>query len=415
MRTFPCLKGNIGDWSYYLTTMRLAELVKYVGFAEQIFPRQDLDQIMQRDLTKRSVDISNYLLKNEQRFLPALLVAAVGGEPKFVPASFGDEGVYSFADGKLGFLRFDGSESYYVLDGQHRLAAIKDALKQDAEKLSKDEASIILVWHTNDEDGRKRARRLFTTVNRYARKTTKTEDLVFDEDNPVDIYTRRMVREHPFFKERTKVTNLARQGEFKLTNSEALRPEDKYDDSFLFALITLRRLNEVLLKKCFLDEKTEPQVLPDFDVLEEGYSILLERWTELINRVEPWTLLRDDPNRRLNDWRRRDGGHPLVRPIAIVAFVTAAARLFDTDQPRQNLQLVANYFADLTIFPWRGLLWKEERGGMHDGQARRRAAEMVYSYYLTGLPEKNEVVQAWQRATGREIPAELVDRNIVVP
>ena len=393
--------------------MKLAELVKYVAFAEEVFPRQDLDQIMQRELTKRSADIANYLIKNDQRFMPALLVAAVGGEPKFVPASFGDDG-YAFAEGKLGFLRFDGSESYYVLDGQHRLAAIHDALRREPEKLSKDEASVILVWHKNDDDGRKRARRLFTTVNRYARKTTKTEDLVFDEDNPVDIYTRRLVREHAFLKERTKVTNLARQGEFKLSQSEALRSEDKYDNNFLFAMLTLRRLNDALLKKSFTEVKTEPQVLPEFDVLEEGYSILLERWAELIERVEPWKLLRDNPNQRLNDLRRKDGGHPLVRPIAIVAFVSAAARLFDSDGPKDNLNKVSKYFDDLTAFPWRGLLWKEEKGGMHDGQVRRRATELLYAYYLTGQPEKDDVTQAWEGATGREIPAELVDRNIVL-
>ena len=413
MRTFACLKGKMGDWTYYVTTMRMAELVNYVSFAEEIFPRNDLDQVMQRELTTRSSDISNYLLNNEQRFMGALIVAAVGGEPKFVPVSFGEEAVFSFADGRLGFLRFDGSEKYYALDGQHRLAAIKEALLRDPDKLAKDEVSLILIWHEDSDDGRKRARRLFTTVNRYAKKTSKTDDLTFDEDSPVDIYTRRLVREHPFFKERTKVTNLAKQGEFKITQSESMRPEDRYDRGFLMAVLTLKRCNQILLDVSFLKTKTQQQVLPEFEVLEEGYTLLLNRWQTLIERVHPWEELRGDTNKSLDLTRRKDGGHPLVRPIAIIAFIEAATRLLDEDGPLDNLNKVSEYFDDITLFPWKGLLWKEE-GGMHDGQARRKAAEAIFSYYLVGKPEKVEAERLWKSATGREMASELIERTVVV-
>lgn len=413
MRSFACIKAKIGDWDYYITTMRLGELIKYVSFAEQIFPRADLDQVMQRELTKRSADIAHYLLNNEQRFLGALIVAAVGGEPKFAPLSFGEESFYEFAEGKLGFLRFDGTESYYVLDGQHRLAAIKDALSRDEGKLAKDEVSLILISHKNDEEGRKRARRLFTTVNRYAKKTSKTDDLTFDEDSPADIYTRRLVREHEFFKERTKVTNLARQGEFKITQSEALKPEEKYDHNFLLAVLTLKRCNHILLDECFLKPRTQSQVLPDFETLEAGYAMLVERWKLLVENVEPWKFLRDNPQSNLDQVRRKDGGHVLARPIAIVAFVSAATRLFDSNGPQANIAKVVNYFQDLAQAPWRGLLWKDE-GGMHDGQARRKAAEIIFSYYLTGDPGKEEAAKQWRSATGREIPSSLPDRDTVL-
>jgi len=411
MKTFPCIKGKMGDWAYYLTSMRVTELVNYVKFADQLFPRDDLDQIMQRELTKRSEGITEYLLKNDQRFMGALIVAAVGGEPKFIPVSFGDESAYSFAEGKLGFLRFDGSESYYTLDGQHRLAAIRDGLARDPERLSKDEVSLIIVWHKNDEDGRKRARRLFTTVNRYARKTSREEDLAFDEDNPVDIFTRRLVREHAFLKQRTKVTNLARQGEFRLTKTESMRPEDGYDRNFLFALLTLKRCNQILMTKWLSSAHIEAQKLPDFEVLEQGYAALVQRWNQLIERVPPWQHLNAEPGESLDKYRKKNGGHPLVRPIAIVAFVGAVATVFDEGGEMATIQRVANQFADLTVHPLRGLLWKEEKGGMHDGQARRNAAQALFSYYLMGQPTKENVVLQWEGATGRALPSPLLDRE----
>lgn len=413
MKTFPCIRGKIGDWSYYVTTMSMAELVNSVKFADQIFPRDDLDQIMQRELTERSSDIEKYLLSNEQRFMGSLIVSAVGGEPKFVPVTFGEEDAYSFANGKIGFLRFDGSENYYVLDGQHRLAAIKDALTKDYDKLSKDEVSMIIVWHDNNEVGRTRARRLFTTVNRYAKKTSRTEDIVFDEDNPIDIYTRRLIREHPFLIARTKVTNLASPGEFKLAKSESLIAENKYDKKFLFSLLTLRRCNEILLKKCFLDPKVKPQILPEFDVLEEGYNLLIAKWNILIENVVPWKEI-SGTNNGLDNFRMKNGGNPLVRPIAIIAFVEAAATLMNNNGEIENIKKVSRYFSDITVFPLKGLLWKEDKGGMHDGQARRNAAASLFSYYLNNEPTRDIVIHQWESAAGREIPEDLPDRETIL-
>ncbi len=412
--TFPCIRGRIGDWAFYNTCIRMSELINYVKFADEIFPRGDLDQIMQRELTKRSEAITQYLLNNEQRFLGSLIVAAVGGEPQFVPISFGDESGYNFAEGKLGFLRFNGSENFYALDGQHRLAAIRDAMLKDPDRLSNDEVSLIIVWYENNGEGRTRARRLFTTVNRYARKTSKADDLLFDEDNPVDIFTRRLIREDTFFKERTKVTNLERQGEFSLTKSEALRPEDSYDRNFLFSLLTLRRCNEILLQKCFTDQNVKPQVLPEFDIMEKGYGILLDRWQTLLSKVPIWKALKQDKQITLDGYRFKNGGDPLSRPIAIIAFIEAAAVLLDNNGSPDNLSKVANYFNDLTKAPFKGLLWKEGVGGMHDGQTRRKAVAALYGYYLNDSPKIDEAKRKWESATGRLLDTDLPERDAIL-
>lgn len=414
MKTFPCIKGKIGDWSYYFVTMKMAELANHVSFAEEIFPKTDLDQIMQRELTKRSSDIAAYLHNNDQRFMGALIVAAVGGEPKYIPISLGDENLASFAEDKLGILRFDGTEKYYVLDGQHRLAAIREVLKGDPNRFAKDEIPIILVWHDANDEGSKRARRLFTTVNRYAKKTSKAEDLVFDEDNPVDIYTRRLVREHAFFKERTKVSNVERSGEFKLAQSESLKPEHKHDKLFLLSILTLRRCNQILLEECFLKPQVQPQVRPDFETLESGYAILNKKWDVLLENVSIWKQLRDDPKITLDLFRTKRGGNVFARPIAIIAFINAVAKLLDSNGDNEIIKKISNSLGDLTAPPWKGLLWKEDNGGMHDGQVRRNAAAQIFSYYLNGEPSKLSVKQTWESATGRGINTQLTDRDEIL-
>jgi DNA sulfur modification protein DndB len=414
MKAFPTIKGKMGDWNYYLITMKMAELAKYVKFAEEVFPNDDLDQIMQRELTNRSKEIAAYLQNNEQRFLGSLIIAAVGGEPKFIPISLPEGSLFSEGEQKLGFLRFDGTENYYALDGQHRLAAIKDVINENGERYALDEVSLTLVWHENNVEGCKRARRLFTTVNRYAKKTNPTENLIFDEDNPVDIYTRRLVREHDFFKKRIKIANAARGTEFSLAKSEALRSENAYDNSFLMALLTLKRCSEILLENCFLKDNVKKQILPNFETLEAGYALLVQRWTVLLENVPLWKLLRDNSESNLATYRTKQGGNVLARPIGIIAFVTAATQLLDSGGDPALIKLVSERVGDITHLPWKGLLWKAEGGGMHDGQARRAVAAKVFSYYLIGAPTFEETTTAWEGVTGISINQALPKRDLVV-
>jgi DNA sulfur modification protein DndB len=125
---YPSVKGMIGDWTYYVTVMRVSDIVLYVQFAEQVCPNQDLDMMIQREVSARSKQIAEYLRTQDQRFFGSLIVAVYDGEPKFLPISFSDAPLLNQLEGKLGILQFDGSEQYYVVDGQHRLAALREVV-----------------------------------------------------------------------------------------------------------------------------------------------------------------------------------------------------------------------------------------------------------------------------------------------
>ena len=94
-------------------------------------------------------------------------------------------------DGVLGFLRLDGTETLFAIDGQHRVEGIKQALQENAE-LKREEVSIIFVAHRNDPSGMERTRRLFTTLNRYAKPVSKSEIVALDEDDILAIITREI-------------------------------------------------------------------------------------------------------------------------------------------------------------------------------------------------------------------------------
>lgn len=180
----------------------------------------------------------------------------------------------------------------------------------------------------------------------------------------------------------------------------------------MISILTLRRCNEILLKTKFIDVDVTPQVLPDFDILEKGYDFLNTRWDTLIRNVSLWNDLQSNPEMTLRPYRRKNGGHPLARPMVVIAFVQACANLLDQDGDARLIARVSSYFTDLTVYPLRGLLWKEN-GGMHDGQRRRNAAACLFSSYLVGQPLLTFVREQWQGATGTELAAELPTREEV--
>src|ERR1035438_8317017 len=148
---FPCVRGTMGDWTYYVTVMGVGDLVRYVQFAEQVSPNNDLDSMLQRELTNRAKEIADYLRTNEQRFFGSLIVAALDGQPRFRPISFTES--LLAGEGRVGLLQFDGTEQYYALDGQHRLAAFQIELRREPERYKDDQVSTIVICHAKDKEG----------------------------------------------------------------------------------------------------------------------------------------------------------------------------------------------------------------------------------------------------------------------
>lgn len=175
--SFPALKGTMGDFDYYVTVMKLGELVKQVGYAEQI---QKWDEGIpseykkQRKLNMQRVinEMVPYLSLNPDHFYAALTVEVERpGDPKstiiFEPMEGSDE---------IGVVKFDGSEQIMALDGQHRLKSIELALKQQPD-LARESIAVILV---PGNKGFRRSQQLFSDLNRYAKQPSKTLNLLFE-------------------------------------------------------------------------------------------------------------------------------------------------------------------------------------------------------------------------------------------
>ncbi|MFE6665739.1 DGQHR domain-containing protein [Streptomyces sp. NPDC057697] len=332
-KTFvPAFEAKVGNWKYYSCLMSYAAVAREINFAHELGGNQDLGTMIQRGVGTRTTEITNYLLTNENRFLGAIIVAAWGGAPEYIPlemeknAENGD--VLSGMDRNFGVLTFDGTHQFFALDGQHRLKAIKDAVKRDPE-LGREDISVIVVPHFDDEEGRRRTRRLFTNINRNAVKTTTQENIALDEDDGFAILTRRLLDDHEFLKKDGTVqifSKVGSDGELKLATRQVSVTGT--------AWTTIGVLYDLLTEIGFglHDSMNKTSQRANDDVLDQSYDILAQRIDELLKacgnlreRYESHAAPKD-----LRAPKGRDGeGHPFMRPAVQVQVARAVRHIIE--------------------------------------------------------------------------------------
>ena len=158
---------------------------------------------------KKSKRIAEHLLGQEQRFCNAIVIGSYGGNPNWHDLSVrGRKGVADVPEhpeGSIGFLELTGDETLFAIDGRHRVQGIKEAVAQDR-TLEEEEVCAIFVKgvpaseRDKDPDGFDRTRRLFSTLNRYAKPVNKRDIITSDEDDVVAVVTRRLLEEHPLLR-----------------------------------------------------------------------------------------------------------------------------------------------------------------------------------------------------------------------
>jgi DNA sulfur modification protein DndB len=196
----PCIKGRMGNTDFYQATMTARELVSGVRPAKELddWASMSIEDRMQRDpnMARIKEEIAPYLAENKDRFFGALIVLIYSGKVNF--ESLKDLGqkvpqAYRSGGEKLGFVTIDGGQ-LIVLDGQHRLLALEHVVKQDVtgpcvNDVPADDVCVIFISH---EDSHK-TRRIFNRVNRYAKPTSRGDNIITSEDDAFAIVARRLL------------------------------------------------------------------------------------------------------------------------------------------------------------------------------------------------------------------------------
>jgi DNA sulfur modification protein DndB len=383
----PVIRAKIGNWNYYigsLTFLQISELVKKVD--AELHKSESLRDQIQRSITDNYKHIKSYILHQDERFFNSLVLAVYDGEPQWVEVemNFNDEYFYN-----MGFLDLNGEEKIFPVDGQHRVEGIKAALLEKPE-LAKESISVLLIGHKNDEAGIKKTRRMFTTLNRYAKPVKLNDIIALDEDDSVAITTRELLENYDLFSEK------------RINNAEQKSiPEN--DKSAITSLITLYECNLELFKS-FIKLKTgnNPTKLllyeklryrPCDEDLDEYLSYCKGFWDDFTNNlvvVKDYVSEQNEPARKYRN--NKTGGNLIFRPIGLLPIIQTVL-----DLNRRSNEPFSTIFSkidkinlNLSEIPWKGVVWNSVENTMIMGNKTLIKLLLLYLYDDT-LISKNEL------------------------
>ena len=396
MQLYPAIKACMGDWDYYVVRMTMREVAREVRLASDLWEDKTLSDAIQRVLDESRVkqQIVNFLSRRNDRFFASLVVAAIGGNPTWTPikSRFGDS---------FGELSFEIDPRYYALDGQHRLKAIQELMADPAGAppgFSDEQLSVIVVVRehqkVDDQLWLQRYRRLFSSLNRYAKPTDVDTNIIMDEDDIFAIITRRLITDHEFFRSphpeqrsfrvQTKGKNL-KSGTPHFTSLQTL-----YEINKTLLMTTERRRQWGRAK----DLKIFLQFRPEENEIDRYYQAISNLWDALLQAVP---ILREAPERmrihKLPD-PNPDGyqDHLLFWPIGQELFAEIARSLLDSVGFGEDVEIstMENVLRPLSDVPW----------NLHESPWR----------YLLLVPEPTQGESWRMRSEDRKAALELASR-----
>lgn len=81
----PAIRGNIGVWTYYVSTMSFSDISKYVKeINDELHKSTTLSEMIQRSITNNYKNIKKYILNQDERFFNSLVLAVYAGNPQWV-------------------------------------------------------------------------------------------------------------------------------------------------------------------------------------------------------------------------------------------------------------------------------------------------------------------------------------------
>lgn len=410
--TLPALRGVMGDWVYYTCLINLNEISKRVRFAEEIHKNHNLSTMIQRHLQgKRSQSVAEYLKQQPERLFNSLVIATYGGSPKWSAlsdvksknnAEF-DSDLDDAVISSIGFLTLSGEETLFALDGQHRLAGIKLAVKQGIEDDPYDEVSVILVSHKKTEKGLERTRRLFTTLNKTAKPVTKGDIIALDEDDVMALSTRWLIEETEMFGG-DRVAFVQSNNMPSKNNTAITTIGNLYD---LLALIFTQANTDIKESKAELQRirPEQSKLQAYFDLSVKFFKLMGTHFSEIGEFFNAKNV-----EQIVEKYRNGNGGSALFRPIGLEVFVRVIIHLTKEMPLEDAVRKASALPRDLNSPPFRNLLWDVSSKTMLNGH--KVTVRELLLYMIDGKPKfgSDTLLERYARETGDseiELPAKI--------
>jgi DNA sulfur modification protein DndB len=310
--SFTALRGLQGGREYFVAMCPMKLLTKIFLFdEEELAPELRAQRIINR---ARVPEIARYILDNPRDYVFSSLTASVDGAVRFDPL-----------DGQLnvGRLVIPMTAKFIINDGQHRRAAVEEALKERPE-LGDETISVVFFV----DMGLKRSQQMFADLNRHAVRPTRSIGVLYDHRDALSALARRLAVEVATFRglvemEKTTISNRSRK---------------------LFTLSSIYHSTKRLLRKA-----------PGSPVSDDEATVAQEFWAEVGKHVSDWQAA--SARRASAAELRRDTIH--AHGIALQALAVAGSELIQAEPSRWKARLKGLEKID----------WSRSNAGLWEGRA----------------------------------------------
>ncbi|MFD0315596.1 DNA sulfur modification protein DndB [Streptomyces flavalbus] len=184
---FPAIRGVQAGREFYVSMCPLRLIPRIFLFDDVELPAE---LRAQRVLNKgRLPALTRYLLDNPDDYVFSALTASVDGEMRF-------EGITDSGLGmRAGQIRIPMSARFLINDGQHRRAAIEQALRENPDLGH--ETIAVVFFH---DAGLKRCQQMFADLNRHAVRPARSIGVLYDHRDDLANITRLLAMSSPVFR-----------------------------------------------------------------------------------------------------------------------------------------------------------------------------------------------------------------------
>ena len=402
--TVPAMKGRMGNTDYYLMSLKASELINLVKEPKNMpgWDDEKIEEIYQRKLNYPRVrnQIAPYLAHNkDSRFFGSLIVAAFNFDDtvEFTPLNEiaavnasklrPDE---KEAGSKIGMLTLHGGIMMAPLDGQHRLKALEFAMLGKDQRgkdipginidpqLATEDISVILVPYDPDK-----ARRIFTRVNRYARRPSASETYVTDDEDLFAVLARRVANDiGGRLVKYAQPTLTVRDGEFT---------------TLAILYLCCKHIIDYTFPEPIKEEAKRPDF--SFEIQEACVDAVLNLWSRLLSKIDVFREATADRSEQGDAGRievRRTNllGKPVPQECLVWAYLalTEGATKMPWKEACKELNAMPWEMTPENLGGvWQGVLWTGGTAGKIITKNRAISARLIA--YMAGEVLTNDAEQ----------------------
>ena len=249
---FPSIRGVQAGREYYVSMCPLKVIpILFLFNEEELKPELRAQRMLNRG---RVPDLASYLIDNRDDYVFSALTASIDGEATFDPVS--EDG----STENIGSLHIPMQARFIINDGQHRRAAIEQALLEDP---TLGEETIAVVFFM--DQGLGRCQQMFADLNRHAVKPSRSLGLLYDHRDATAKVARLVAMKSKAFQDLVEMEK----------SSLAARSRK------LFTLSAIHSGNTALLGE------------EEIEDIEQAAEVCDDFWIEVAKNIPEWQLVRD--------------------------------------------------------------------------------------------------------------------------